>query len=339
MPKSNEEQIFEALQAQGTRGEFIPRGPRVVLDPVKKVIYQPGHEDIVKSNPTGSLQAAAAVQVADISAVDIAILLQEVIGAEMPFFNLRGVCRQITMNELKLTVPLYTKMGAANQKVPELQEADIKVGDFTNIVFALWKNVSHIIISDEAKKRANIDVFAYQKTDCAIGLARSENQQIADELHGSDITQASGHAWDTMGTYHSNYNPYDDLQAVQTTLSQNGFTGPYDLVCNPEAWAGFWANTYVKGFLGGQMNPDYTKSGGFPIPGFPGVTGWSDPWVTDDEAYFLQRDKSIILGVGPTEAAAYRNEIAGYDAYILRQWLQPLIAHPQASRQLTGIHG
>jgi hypothetical protein len=31
----------------------------------------------------------------------------------------------------------------------------------------------------------------------------------------------------------------------------------------------------------------------------------------------------LVLGKGPTMAAQYRNEKAGYDAYIIRDWLQP----------------
>ena len=312
MPQDNETAILEALQAK-TGGYFQPGFdhksgrpiPSVHYDPTKRAISLVGEEEYLKPNP-GPLQGAGTVQVSDITAVDIAILLQEVIGAEMPFFNLRNTCRHITMNELEMTVPLYTKMGAANEKVPELQEAQVRVGDYTNIVFALWKNVSHIVISDEAKKRANVDVFGYDKQDCAIALAHSEETQIGAELTGTDITSVSGTTWDTMGTYYSQYNPYKDLEAVITTLSQNGFTGPYDVVAHNNVWAGFWANTYVKGFATPTMNIDYTQPGPFPIPGQPGCRGWSSPWVTTTEAYVLQRDKAIILGDGPTEAAAYR---------------------------------
>lgn len=335
MPKKDNEQvILEALQAQVGKGNFVPHGPRVIYDPTKHAVIESERQNEIRP-----LQAAGGVQVADISAVDIAILLQEVIGDEMPFFNLRGTCRIINMPELKQTVPLYTKMGASNEKVPELVEAEVRVGDFTNIVFALWKNVAHIVISDEAKKRANIDAFAYQKTDAAIALAHSEETQIAAELTSSDITSVSANGgWDVLGTYHSNYNPYLDIQAVETTLAMNGFTGPYDIVAHPQVWASFWANTFVKGFLTGVVNPDYEKTGGFSVPGLPGNMGWSSPWVVNTECYVLQRNRAIILGNGPTEAAAYRNEIAGYDAYLLRQWLQPLITHPQASRKITGVY-
>jgi hypothetical protein len=299
---------------------------------VKKVVYQNGFEHLVKP-----LQAAGPVQVGDITAVDIAILLQEVIGAEMPYYNLRNICRQITMNELKLTVPIYTKMGASNEKVAEMQEADVRTGDWSNIVFALWKNVAHIVISDEAKKRANIDVFGYQKTDCAIALARSEEAQIATELH-ANVTSVAGHDWGAMTAPINTNNPYIDIEGVVPTLQQAGFTGPYDLVAHPFTWADFWANTYVKGFLTGANYPDFSKIGGFPIPGLPGFMGYSSPWVTATEAYVLQKDKAIILGLGPTEAASYRNEPSGYDAYILRQWLQPQRTHTEASRRLTGVN-
>ena len=44
------------------------------------------------------------------------------------------------------------------------------------------------------------------------------------------------------------------------------------------------------------------------------------------------------LGEGPTEAARYRDEKAGYDAYIIRQWLEPKLVLGDAIRELTGVH-
>jgi hypothetical protein len=38
------------------------------------------------------------------------------------------------------------------------------------------------------------------------------------------------------------------------------------------------------------------------------------------------------------EAARYRDEKAGYDAYIIRQWLEPKLVLSDAIRELTGVH-
>ena len=47
---------------------------------------------------------------------------------------------------------------------------------------------------------------------------------------------------------------------------------------------------------------------------------------------------AVILVLGPTEAAQYRDEKAGYDAYIIRQWLKPKLVLSDAIRELTGVH-
>ena len=32
---------------------------------------------------------------------------------------------------------------------------------------------------------------------------------------------------------------------------------------------------------------------------------------------------SVVLGLGPIEAAQYRDEKAGYDSYVIRQYMEP----------------
>ena len=35
---------------------------------------------------------------------------------------------------------------------------------------------------------------------------------------------------------------------------------------------------------------------------------------------------AVVLGQGPVEAAQYRDEKAGYDAYVIRQYMEPQLA-------------
>lgn len=41
---------------------------------------------------------------------------------------------------------------------------------------------------------------------------------------------------------------------------------------------------------------------------------------------------------GPSESACYRNEPAGYDAFIIRHWYHPQPVISGAIRKLTGVH-
>jgi hypothetical protein len=69
------------------------------------------------------------------------------------------------------------------------------------------------------------------------------------------------------------------------------------------------------------------------------VQGYSDFACLSTSAFVLSRAApALVLGEGPTEAALYRDEKAGYDAYIIRQWLEPKLVLAGAIRELTGVH-
>lgn len=75
------------------------------------------------------------------------------------------------------------------------------------------------------------------------------------------------------------------------------------------------------------------------MPGLPGVTGISDTVLTNTIALVGSlAAPALVLGLGPTESARYRDEKAGYDAFIIRQWLQPILVQSGAIRRLTGVH-
>ena len=47
------------------------------------------------------------------------------------------------------------------------------------------------------------------------------------------------------------------------------------------------------------------------------LTGLVSPLISDGGG------PSVVLGLGPIEAAQYRDEKAGYDAYVIRQYMEP----------------
>ena len=298
---------------------------RAWFDPSTNNIYQGKVEDTRKVIfNTRNRKQAALPSISDVSAVNIAILLQEIIGLQRPVYNLRNVCRVINMNALKATIPIYTK-GTAQEQVQPLEEASVNPDAWSSVTFALWKNVAHIVVSDELQKLANVDIFGTATRDAAGALAASENKQIAAALDAATETAevpAAG-LWTVVASGHSTYNPYADIIGVSTTISTAGFR-PTAVVMAPKGWSAFFGNDYVKGMLAGAVYPDFTQGGGFPIPGLPGMMGFSDFFLTPaTSCYVLDQASGMILGSGPTEAARYRNEQADYDAYIMRQYLQP----------------
>jgi len=263
----------------------------------------------------------------DISAIEAVTILDEVLGLARPQYVLRNVCRPVRMDSLTARVDIATAL-AGKEKVPPLVEAEIVAEAYTDVDFDLWKNVVHVAISDEARKKAAHDILALHVSDAARDLARMENKQIDEALDGA--TDVAGTDWgDTTK------NPYADIVGVMGTIEGAGY--PVDsIVAHPLVWGDFFGNPFVKGQLQGQVMP-----GGkiFDVPGLPGVRGYSDFACLNTVAFVLSTSApALVLGEGPIEAALYRDEKAGYDAYIIRQWLQPQLVLAGAIRELTGVH-
>lgn len=290
---------------------------RVWRDPVTRKTY--------KASRSGEFEAAA-IMPSDISAIEAKVVLDEVLGLARPDYILRQVCRVIPMPNLVQRVDIATKL-TGKEKVPAMVEADISSQSYSPVNFDLWKNVVHVVIADEARKKAAHDLMSMHVEDAARDLARMENSQIATELETG--TEAAGNDWgDTTK------NPFNDLNGVTTTIKANGRVD--FIAAHSAVWSDFISNPFVKGTLiGVQMPVGYV----FPVPGLPGVTGYSDDALTSTKAIVGSRKaNACLLGDGPTEAEQYRNAKAGYDAYIIRQWLQPEICVAGAIRVLTGVH-
>ena len=263
----------------------------------------------------------------DISAIEAVTILDEVLGLARPQYVLRNVCRPVRMDSLTARVDIATAL-AGKEKVPPLVEAEIVAEAYTDVDFDLWKNVVHVAISDEARKKAAHDILGLHVSDAARDLARMENKQVDEALDGA--TDVAGTDWGT-----STNNPYADIVGVMGTIEGAGY--PVDsIVAHPLVWGDFFGNPFVKGQIQGQVMP-----GGkiFDVPGLPGVRGYSDFACLNTVAFVLSTSApALVLGEGPIEAALYRDEKAGYDAYIIRQWLQPQLVLAGAIRELTGVH-
>jgi len=263
----------------------------------------------------------------DISAIEAVTILDEVLGLAVPQYVLRNVCRPVRMDSLTARVDIATAL-AGKEKVPPLVEAELSAEAYSKVDFDLWKNVVHVAISDEARKKAAHDILGLHVSDAARDLVRMENKQIDEALDGA--TDVAGADWgDTTK------NPYNDIVPAMATIEGAGY--PVDaIVANPLVWGDFFGNPFVKGQLQGQVMP-----GGriFNLPGLPGVRGYSDFACLSTIAFVLSTSApALVMGEGPVEAARYRDEKAGYDAYIIRQWLQPKLVLAAAIRELTGVH-
>lgn len=313
-----------------------PIGNHIYLSAVDRDEHGRRRAYRVAGNPDTSrrFEAAGIVTPTDISDVEAVVIMEEVLGLARPEYNLRQACRVVPMDTLTHKIDVYTKL-SASEKVEPLEEPEIQKHGRTRVSFDLWKNVVHVAAEDAAQKRSAHNDLALQIEDAAKALAYSENSQIATVIEAATNTSA-GSDWGTVTDGRSANSPYEDIMtAFDTIRGTNGFK-PDKILAHPYVWMDFFGNDYVKGQLQGEVLPNLDQA--FTVPGLPGMTGISDWALTNTQCLVLDSRNAVVLGEGPTSAEKYRNAAAGYDAYIIRQWLEPQIVQEGAIYKLTAVH-
>ncbi len=218
------------------------------------------------------------------------------------------------------------------EKVPPLTEAEIRAESYTNVNFDLWKNVVHVVVSDEASMKAAHDIMALQTSDGAKELARMENAQIAAEL--AKATETSGADWGSDSN-----DPFQDLTPVIAAILGKGYS-PSHIAMHPLVWADFISNENVQKYVqAGMLTIPREQRGTLSLPVFPELEILVDSTLLSTSCFVVaSQAPALVLGEGPTESAKYRNEPAGYNAFIIRQWLQPQLVLADATREITGVH-
>lgn len=275
----------------------------------------------------------------DISNITVVDLLQEVINRQWRNFYAINAMRRIAVPKLQLNVPVATKYGAS-KKVPELVEASIKETDYAQKSFALWKNVVHVAASDEARLRGTIEPLSLEIDIAAGALAKAANEQIVVEIEGNTgsssttFTTAAKGDWGAMNSNgdFSNRNPVDDIQNSYTTIVTSDFR-PDTITMNPRVASDYFSNTFVNGYAPAT---DRVLLGVVDLPKFPGVKAVIDPGFTATVATLFD-SSTAMLGEGPTVAEQYRNPQAGFDGYVIRQWMQPLLTSSSAGIKMTSV--
>jgi hypothetical protein len=255
------------------------------------------------------------------------VFVEEIIGFQRNEYNLRKLCRVVQVPNLQATVRLATR-GTVDEKVLELQEPDFKVADYEVVNFALWKNVGMVGFSDESQKRVNEDLMRIEIEDTARDLGRAENTQIATALEaGGDET--AGSDWGGSN------NPASDIMPLVAGMQDDDLgLDPDYIAMHPLVLADIMQNDDVMKEI---HHTQITRTG--KIAELYGLQILLDIHLTNTKAIVIDSDaNACLLGVGGTSAGRWRNEPAGYDAYIIRQWLEPLCPRTNPIQILTGVH-
>lgn len=274
------------------------------------------------------------------STIKATMVLDEVLGLQYRDFRLREAFRIIRTPNLVLSVDVATVFSADTRVLP-LVEAKIKNQTYTRTTWdlaATGKNVSHILLSDEAEKQSVHDATRIHIENAANALKSAESTQLATILEGGTETACGD--WGAMiATYadFSNRNPIDDIQAAITTLwGTTGASFKADTIAmHPRAWSDFISNTFVHNM---KIDQGVNGQGGkISIAGFPTLNVIVDPGLTNTKATILSKNDYAILADGPTEAAQYRDEDHGADGYVIRQWTEAKRVQLGAARILTSV--
>jgi hypothetical protein len=262
----------------------------------------------------------------DISAIRSEVILQETLNIARPNYLMRNACRVVPSMTLAFKVRRGTAL-TASEKVPVLEEAKIATVGVDYIPYELWKNVVLVVVPIESRYQTGANILSLDIEDSGKALAAAENKQIKEVAEAAE--EVEGHDWGDSN------NPYVDVAAAMEEMK------PYSIdfmAANPLVWMNFFGNDKVKGANMGVQTPEGLMGGLFQIPGLPGVKGISDPGLTDTLALIgSTKAPGILHADGPSESARFSNELAGYDAFIVRHWIQPQIDVSNAIRQVTGV--
>jgi hypothetical protein len=316
---SNEKLTLEQVYELPFRGG-------VYHDPTRNGIYKLGDFD---PNGVSDFKGAQMVLPSDTSAVRAQVVLEEVISFARPRYLMRNICRIVPTMTIKFSIPKGTTGVTAAEKVPILEEPKITKAAFDKVDFDCPKNVVFLVWARETRySPGGSEGTRSMLEDAAKALAAAENSQI--KVVAEAATGISGHDWGTS------VNPYDDIAAVMDAIKPH----PVNFVAaNPLVWLDFFSNDKVKGTDQPVQTPEGLMGGVFTIPGLPGVRGISEQSLTSTKAVVGSTEAPAISHAdGPSESARFANEVAGYDAFVIRHWVQPKANVSEAIRVLTGVH-
>jgi hypothetical protein len=308
--------------------------PRVFKSAVNGECYR------YTGNPeqTRRFEAAGIITPTNVSDIEAKVILDEVLGLARPQYNLRNMCRVIGMDNLVMSVDIGTVL-AGQEKVEPMVEAEINTEAYSRTNFDLWKNVVHVALEDAAQKRAAHTLLPMHVSDAARDIARMENKQIAEVAEAGISEKVSGTAysdWGAVTSGVSDTNPFDAITASINYIHGKGY--PVDFVAmHPTVYSKFILNTWVRELVHAGLAELTLEGGSFRLPNYPKIEVITDWGLTETPTASVgpivgsKAAPAMVLGKGPTAAEKYRNPKAGYDAYIVRDWLEPKVVLDDAA--------
>jgi len=278
-------------------------------------------------------KSAGVVTSNDFSAITVVNVLSELLGTQWRVHTLEQAVWVVPTPSLHLDIDTYTKF-TASQDVPEGAVAMTKKGSFARQSIDLSKDVANVAFTDEVLMRPyDHNIYQSHVQNAVQDLKRVKAKKIATELETA--TDASGADWGAISGAASTNKPLDDIGGIVDTIEAND--GTADVIATADrAYRDFIGNTWIKGNMGVTPNTAFGPRVIDSIQGLNGFTWYIDQELTNTIATVYDRN-AIILAQGPVRTAQYRDELAGIDGYLTRDWNAVRIVNTGWIRNLTGI--
>ncbi len=266
------------------------------------------------------------IDYSDVDEFEAEVIVEDVMEVARQEYNLRELCRVVSMDKLEGTIRMIDGPVEGSEKVGELEEAPLDSADFAEVNFNLWKNVAHVAISNEAQHRDSVNVFELNVTDAGRELARMENKQIAEEMEEAD--DVSGSSWSDDSN-----EPKQDLFKAKKEIKANAFNADA-VAMHPDVYADMVTNDNVGDDF--ERGSDENVSG--EVANYAGLDIYTDNELPDGSAFVLDRTApAMVLGEGPTDENSSDLGSRFGREYAIAKYIQPKILKSDAIRELTGL--
>lgn len=269
--------------------------------------------------------------VSDIKSINV---IQEVFSSKWRIYMLENTVRKISMPNLVGQIDYISTKLAAEAKVPELVEANVRGSAYTRVNFDLWKNVTHLVKSDKAMKQSSHPIMDIDIEQAGRSIAKLRNTQIKTVLEAAD-SGTGGSDWGIQTTTgQSDNDPLVDILGAVKTIRAADFD-PNFIALDDQVWQEYLTNSFVKESHQRILQDPLTLA--VTLPGYPNIKVVVDSAMTDTIAVVGDNREWGVLGDGPKEVAQYRNESAGFDAWIIRDWMEVKEINDAALVKLTAV--
>lgn len=278
------------------------------------------------------VKSAAVVTNQVFSAIDTTTVANRLFGQEMRGFTIPDLVTTIPTDGLEYEIDTYTRFSISTG-VPEGVAAVTKRGSVATTSYDLTKDVGHVAFTDEAILKSRQDLRGAHITNVQNDFKRAKSAVYADVLETA--TEINADDWDAFTSGLSDNNPRANIRnAISTIYSNNGEATL--AFASDTAWEALTGNTFIRGAYNRNDTDLSANARVITADWLPNVSIGIDNELVSTSMIFMDREAAIAVQ-GPQRVGQYRDEKAGIDGYIARNWHQFQLVQTGKIRELATV--